>query len=130
LTAIEGLREVPFNIARVFYVYDVAAAATRARHGHRTLEQFVIAVSGSFTLTVRDPDRSKRFDLRRGFEGVYIPPMLWVDLEDFSTGAVALVLASASFDPSDYFDEYDEYAASYELTFGRSRETAETPRLV
>jgi dTDP-4-dehydrorhamnose 3,5-epimerase-like enzyme len=118
LTALESTREVPFGIERVFYIYDVPAGATRSGHANRWVKELIVAVSGSFSLIVRDPTRTKRFELLRGFEAVYVPPLLWVDIEDFSTGSVALVLADAPFDASDHLGTAAEYRSAYFEQFG------------
>lgn len=109
LTFIEAERHIPFALERVYYVYDVPGGSTRAGHAHRTLNQFLVAVSGSFDVIVKDGSAERRFTLNRGFAGLHIPPMIWRELENFSSGAVCLALASAHYDESDYIYEYDEY---------------------
>ncbi len=113
LSFVEGSRHVPFPIARVFYIYDVPSGATRAGHAHHVLEQLVVAMSGSFTVVVRTPDDERRFRLLAPFHALYVPPMIWRDMEDFSSGSVALVLASTRYDENDYFEDFAEYRNTY-----------------
>ncbi|MGO9008538.1 MAG: sugar 3,4-ketoisomerase [Bryobacteraceae bacterium] len=112
LTFIEGKRHLPFSVRRVYYLYDVPAGATRGGHAHRRLEEFVIAASGSFTVVVDDGRSRKTFFLNRPHYGLYIPRMVWRELEDFSSGATCVVLASEEYDESDYYREYSEYIAA------------------
>jgi dTDP-4-dehydrorhamnose 3,5-epimerase-like enzyme len=109
LTPIEGGRDIPFEIRRVFYMYDVPGGTTRAGHAHRALEQVMVAVSGSFDVRLDDGTSRNRVTLNRSYEGLYIPQLVWRELENFSTGAVCLVLASLPFDEQDYFRDYDEF---------------------
>jgi dTDP-4-dehydrorhamnose 3,5-epimerase-like enzyme len=109
LTFIEARRNVPFDIARVYYLYDVPGGATRAGHGHRTLEQLMIAMSGSFDVLLDDGFRKQRYSLNRSYYGLYVSPMIWREIENFSSGSVCLVLASAYYDEADYYRTYDEF---------------------
>lgn len=109
LTFIEGHRHIPFPIRRVYYLYDVPSGATRGGHAHKTLEQFVVAASGSFTVVIDDGRRRKKFFLNRPHYGLYIPRMVWRELEDFSSGSVCVVLGSEEYDESDYYRDYDEF---------------------
>lgn len=109
LTFIEADRHVPFEIKRVYYLYDVPGGATRAAHGHRSLHQLMIAMSGSFDVTLDDGKEKKLFHLNRSYFGLYIPPMMWRDLDNFSSGAVCMVLASGYYDENDYFRNYDNF---------------------
>jgi dTDP-4-dehydrorhamnose 3,5-epimerase-like enzyme len=106
LTYIESGRHVPFDIKRTYYLYDVPGGASRAAHGHKRLHQLMVAMSGSFDVTLDDGNNVKKFHLNRSYFGLYIPPMMWRDLDNFSSGAVCMVLAS------DYYDE-EEYIRSY-----------------
>ena len=110
LTFVEGSRHVPFDFRRVYYLYDVPGGASRGGHAHRRLEQFVIAVAGSFDVVVDDGVKRASFFLNRSYYGLYIPTMVWRELENFSSGSVCLVLASDLYDESDYYRDYDEYA--------------------
>jgi WxcM-like, C-terminal len=109
LTFVEGGLHVPFEIKRVYYVYDVPGGAERGGHGHKALEQVLIAVSGSFDILVNDGTEKRTFHLNRSYHGLYLPPMIWRDLGNFSSGSVCLVLASAPYDEGDYFRDYARY---------------------
>ena len=109
LTFIESGRHIPFEIKRVYYLYDVPGGASRAAHGHKALHQLMVAMSGSFDVTLDDGFGKKTFHLNRSYLGLYIPPMIWRDLDNFSSGAVCMVLASDYYDESDYFREYDHF---------------------
>lgn len=109
LTFIEAGRHVPFDIKRVYYLYDVPGGASRAAHGHKALHQLMIAMSGSFDVTLDDGTEKKRFHLNRSYIGLYISPMIWRDLDNFSSGAVCMVLASDYYDERDYLRDYDEF---------------------
>lgn len=110
LTFVESGRHVPFECRRVFYLYDVPGGEDRGGHAHRELEQLVIAVSGSFDLTVDDGVTRRTFPLNRPYTGLYMPPMVWGQLTNFSSGSVALVLASDRYDEADYHRDYGEWA--------------------
>jgi hypothetical protein len=112
LTFIEGSVHVPFEIRRVYYLYDVPGGASRAGHGHRDLQQFIIAMSGSFKVVVDDGRQRKSFQLNRSYYGLYIPRMIWREIEDFSSGAVCTVLASTLYEEADYFRDYSEFRAA------------------
>lgn len=112
LTFIESERHISFEIKRVYYLYDVPGGATRAAHGHRNLHQLMISMSGSFDVTLDDGHEKKVFHLNRSYYGLYIPPMIWRDLDNFSSGAVCMVLASDVYDEADYFRDYDTFLAA------------------
>ncbi len=112
LTFVESTRHVPFDIKRVYYLYDVPGGASRAAHGHRRLHQLMIAMSGSFDVTLDDGFNKKTFSLNRSFSGLYISPMIWRDLNNFSSGAVCMVLASDYYTEDDYFRNYDDFLAA------------------
>jgi hypothetical protein len=109
LTPIEERRDVPFDIRRVFFLYDVPGGAERGGHAHRALEEVVIAVSGSFDVVVEDGTARARYSLNRTYYGLYLPPMVWLNLENFSSNSVALVLASLPFDEADYYRDRGEF---------------------
>jgi hypothetical protein len=109
LTFIEGADHVPFDIRRVYYLYDVPGGESRGGHAHRELQQLIVAASGSFDVTLDDGTHRERFFLNRSYYGLYIPSMVWRELDDFSSGSVCLVLASQHYDANDYFYDYDEF---------------------
>src|SRR2546423_5358771 len=98
LTFIEGGRHIPFEIKRVYFLYDVPGGAERGGHAHRALHQLMIAMSGSFDVLLDDGQEQKRFHLNRSYNGLYIAPLVWRHLDNFSSGSVCLVLASAPYD--------------------------------
>jgi hypothetical protein len=112
LTFIEGCRHVPFDIQRVYYLYDVPGGASRAGHAHKALQQLVIAMSGSFDVLVDDGMQQFRYHLNRSYYGLYIPPMVWREIDNFSSGSVCLALASLPFDESDYYRDKDAFVAA------------------
>jgi hypothetical protein len=109
LTPIEERDDVPFDIRRVFFLYDVPGGAERGGHAHRALEEVVIAVSGSFDVVVEDGTARARYSLNRTYYGLYLPPMVWLNLENFSSNSVALVLCSMPFEEADYFRDRSEF---------------------
>lgn len=109
LTFIESGEHVPFECRRVYYLYDVPGGEGRGEHAHRNLEQLVVAASGSFELTVDDGVNRARIALSRSWWGVYLPPMTWRGLSEFSSGSIALVLASLHYSEDDYIRDYDEF---------------------
>jgi WxcM-like protein len=112
LTFIEGGRHVPFEIKRVYYLYDVPGGESRAGHAHKTLEQVLIAMSGSFDVILDDGMTRRKFHLNRSYVGLYIPNMLWREIDNFSSGAVCMAIASTLFDEADYFRRYDDFVAA------------------
>jgi len=112
LTFVESHRHVPFPINRVYYLYDVPGGSERGGHAHKELEQFIVAMSGSFDVILNDGQSERRFTLNRSYFGLYVCPMIWRSLENFSSGAVCLVLASDFYKEADYYRDYDEYVAA------------------
>jgi hypothetical protein len=128
LTAIEGRRHVPFEIARVYYVYDVPSGSVRAAHAHKRLEQVFLAFAGSFKIHVEDGHQKTSYVLNRPNIGLYVPPGVWRLLDDFSGGAVCVVLASDIYDETDYIRSYEDFrrfvgAGKLGETGGRDRAT-------
>lgn len=109
LTFIEGGRHVPFEVKRVFYLYDVPGGAERGGHALKKCRQFLIAMSGSFDVILDNGTGKKRIHLNRSYHGLYIPPMIWREMDNFSSGSVCLALASIAYDANDYYRDYDEY---------------------
>lgn len=112
LTFIEGSRHIPFDIRRVYYTYDVPGGADRGGHAHKALHQLIIAMSGSFDVTLDDGRNKKKFHLNRSYQGLYVCPMMWRDLDNFSSGSVCMVLASNVYEASDYYRDYDEFVSA------------------
>jgi WxcM-like, C-terminal len=115
LTFIEGQRHVPFDIRRVYYLYDVPGGAERGGHGHKDLHQLIIAMSGSFDVVLDDGFNKKRIHLNRSYNGLYVCPMIWRELDNFSSGSVCMVLASNHYDESDYYRNYAEFLKAASL---------------
>jgi glyoxylate utilization-related uncharacterized protein len=109
LSFVEERRHIPFAIRRVYWVYDVPGGATREGHAYRTLEEFIIAVSGSFDVAIDDGKERQVVQLNRSYVGLYVPPMVWRRLENFSSNSVALILASQPFSEKDYLREYQDF---------------------
>lgn len=109
LTFIEAGRHIPFDIKRVYYLYDVPGGAERGGHAHKALHQLIIAMSGSFDVVLDDGSDKKRIHLNRSYNGLYICPMIWRELDNFSSGSVCMVLASNSYDEDDYFRDYADF---------------------
>lgn len=116
LTFVEGGQHIPFDIQRVYYLYDVPGGAERGGHAHKGLSQLIIAMSGSFDVMLDDGVKKKRYHLNRSYSGLYICPMIWRELDNFSSGSVCMVLASNRYDESDYYRNYDEYLAARGVT--------------
>lgn len=109
LSFIESERHIPFDIKRVYYLYDVPGGAHRGGHAHRKLHQLVIAMSGSFDIVLDDGERTRRYHLNRSYYGLYIAPMMWREMDNFSSGSVCLVLASDYYDESDYYRDHKAF---------------------
>ena len=109
LTVVENGVTLPFDVKRVYYLYDIPGGEGRGAHAHRKLEQLIIAVSGSFTVTLDDGNCKRSFVLNRPYQGLYVKPGLWRDLVDFSSGAVCMVLASEVYQQEDYIRDYSDF---------------------
>src|ERR1700687_5854391 len=109
LTFIEGARHIPFEIKRVFYLYDVPGGASRAGHALKQCHQLILANAGSFDVVLDDGFERRRFCLNRSYFGLYVPPLLWREIENFSYGSVCTVLASELYDEADYFRTYQDF---------------------
>ena len=109
LTFIEGGGQIPFDIQRVYYLYDVPGGSERGGHAHKNLEQLIIAMSGSFDVVLDDGYEQKRFHLNRSYCGLYVNTMVWRKLDNFSSGSVSLVLASNKYTEDDYVRDYDRF---------------------
>ncbi|WKU19956.1 sugar 3,4-ketoisomerase [Advenella alkanexedens] len=109
LTFIEASRHIPFDIRRVYYLYDVPGGAERGGHAHKELHQLIIAMSGSFDIHLDDGHTKKTVHMNRSYNGLYICPMIWREIDNFSSGAVCMVLASEYYDESDYYRSYTNF---------------------
>lgn len=109
LTFIEANTHIPFDILRVYYTYDVPGGAERGSHAHRNLHQLIVAMSGSFDVVLDDGGDVKRFHLNRSYYGLYVTPMMWRTIDNFSSGSVCMVLASEKFDEDDYIRNYTQF---------------------
>jgi hypothetical protein len=109
LTFVEGSNQIPFDIQRVYYLYDVPGGAQRGGHAHKGLHQLIIAMSGSFDVVLDDGSNKKRVHLNRSYNGLYVCPMIWRELDNFSSGSVLMVLASNKYDEGDYYRDYNQF---------------------
>ncbi|MCR4918453.1 MAG: FdtA/QdtA family cupin domain-containing protein [Prevotella sp.] len=109
LTVAEEMKNVPFDIARVYWTYDIPAGESRGGHAHRTCQEIIVAVSGSFDVTLDDGSHRQTYHLNHPYQGLYVGTGIWRTLDDFSSGAVCLVLASELFDEQEYIYDYDEF---------------------
>lgn len=109
LTYIEEFRTVPFEIKRVFYLYDVPTGLSRGAHAHKTLHQFLICLSGSFDVSIDDGNQKSRIHLNRPWIGLHIPPMIWAAEQNFDSGSICLVLASDFYKEEDYYRDYQKF---------------------
>jgi hypothetical protein len=109
ITAVEARKDGSFDIERVFYLFDVPSGADRGGHSHKELKQLIVAASGAFSVLLDDGFAKKKVDLNRPHIGLLVPPWVWSELVNFSSGAVCLVLASQKYDAADYIRDYDEY---------------------
>jgi hypothetical protein len=115
LTFIEGERHVPFQLKRVFYLYDVPGGALRAGHALKRCQQFIIAASGSFDVVLDDGFEKRRYQLNRSYYGLYVPPLVWREIDNFSSNSICVVLASEQFDEGDYYREYADFLAAVKV---------------
>ncbi|HVE71215.1 MAG TPA: FdtA/QdtA family cupin domain-containing protein [Thermoanaerobaculia bacterium] len=109
LTFVEGVKHIPFAIERVYWIYDVPGGETRGGHAYRRLDEFLISLSGSFDVVLDDGGSKRTVQLNRSYYGLFVPRMIWRHLENFSTNAVCLILASTAYDESDYVRDYAQY---------------------
>jgi hypothetical protein len=114
LSVIESGNHIPFEIQRVYYLYDVPGGSHRGGHAHKKLEQLIIAMSGSFDILLNDGANEIRYHLNRSYIGLYIPQMVWRELDNFSSGAVCMAVASDKYSESDYYRNFDEFMKAKE----------------
>jgi dTDP-4-dehydrorhamnose 3,5-epimerase-like enzyme len=109
LTFVEADVHVPFDIRRVYYLYDVPGGAERGGHAHKALRQLIIAMSGSFDIHLDDGNSKRTYHMNRSYFGLYVPTMTWREIDNFSSGAVCMVLASERYEEADYYRDYNEF---------------------
>lgn len=109
LSIVESHRQVPFDIKRAYWIYDVPGGEFRNGHAFRQQEEFIIALSGSFDIVLDDGEKEQRFHMARSYYGLYIPPMTWRKLDNFSTNSVVFVMSSLKYDPADYIEDYQQF---------------------
>ncbi len=109
LTVVEGLKNLPFEVRRIYYLYDIPGGESRGGHAHKRLFQLIIAASGSFDVLLDDGENKKVVTLNRPYFGLMVVPWIWRELLEFSSGAICLVLASHKYDERDYIRDYDEF---------------------
>lgn len=112
LSVVEGGKHIPFDIKRVFYLYDVPTGESRGAHAHKTLHEFLICLSGSFDVSLDDGVKKKKVHLNRPWQGLHVPPMTWAAELNFDAGSICLVLTSAAYDESDYYRAYSDFLAA------------------
>lgn len=109
LTVIDNFKSVPFDVKRTYYLYDIPGGESRGGHAHRGLYQLIVAVSGSFTVTLDDGEVKRTFFLNRPYQGLMVVPGIWRTLDEFSSGSVCMVLASERYSEDDYIRNYDDF---------------------
>lgn len=109
ITVVENNQTIPFDIQRIYYLYDIPGGESRGGHAHKELRQLIVAASGSFTVTLDDGKVRRTFVLNRPYQGLLVVPGIWRTLDDFSSGAVCLVLASHAYDEDDYIRDYQDF---------------------
>ncbi len=107
LSVIEELKDVPFKIKRTYWIYDVPGGEVRGGHAYKENEEFIVALSGSFDVTIDNGSMRKKFSLNRSYYGLYVPKGIWRQMDNFSTNSLALVVASIEYDPADYIYDYN-----------------------
>lgn len=112
LSVIENMQQLPFDIARVYWIYDVPGGGVRDGHAFREQEELIVSLSGSFDVVLNDGVEETRYHMARSYYGLYVPNMTWRYIDNFSTNSVALVLSSAKYDESDYIEDFNEYLSA------------------
>lgn len=113
LSFAEEFSQVPFKIERTYWIYDVPGGERRGGHAYRNNQEFIVALSGSFDVTLDDGEERKTYSLNRSYMGLYIPQGIWRQMDNFSTNSLALVLASTPFDQADYLHDYDQFLKTF-----------------
>lgn len=112
LSFIEELNHIPFQIKRIYWIYDVPGGEVRGGHAYKTLHEFIVALSGSFDVVLDDGKTKKIYSLNRSYYGLYVPNMVWRSIENFSTNSLCMILASEKYDENDYVRNYEEFIKS------------------
>lgn len=111
LSFIQNSDQIPFDIKRTYWIYDVPGGMFRNGHAFRTQHEFIVALSGSFDVVLNDGNSTRRIHLSRSYYGLYVPPMTWREIDNFSTNSVAMVLSSTLYDENDYIRDFEEFKA-------------------
>ncbi|MEO3404324.1 FdtA/QdtA family cupin domain-containing protein [Mucilaginibacter sp. CAU 1740] len=111
LSFIEENNHIPFKIERTYWIYDVPGGERRGGHAYLSLQEFIVALSGSFDVVLHDGDKEMRFSLNRSYYGLYVPKMMWREIENFSTNSLALILADGKYDEQDYIRDFDQFVS-------------------
>jgi hypothetical protein len=109
LSFFEGANQIPFTVSRAYWIYDVPGGETRGGHAYYNLQEFIVALSGSFDILLHDGKEEKKFSLNRSYMGLYVPRMIWRQLENFSTNSLALIVADKDYSEDEYFRNFDEF---------------------
>lgn len=109
LSVIEELKDIPFEIERTYWIYDVPGGEKRGGHAYKENQEFIVALSGSFDVILDDGNEKKKYSLNRSYNGLYIPKGMWREMDNFSTNSLALVLSSTKYDANDYIRDYEEF---------------------
>jgi len=109
LSFFENEKQISFSIARVYWIYDVPGGEIRGGHAYKTLQEFIVALSGSFDVVLSDGKETKTFSLNRSYVGLYVPKMIWRHLENFSTNSLALIVADKEYDQEDYLRNFEDF---------------------
>ena len=116
LTFIEGSNHIPFDIKRVYYLYDIPSGSERGQHAHKELQQLIICMSGSFSIAIDDGHSTKEFFMNSPYMGLYLPPMIWREIKNFSSAAVCMVLASEVYLETDYIRDYQSFIRQTQIS--------------
>ena len=127
LTFVQDCDQIPFDIKRVYWTYDVPAGVVRGSHSHRETQMLIVAAAGSFDMQLFDGHSTHTFHLNRPFVGLYIPPGYWHTLDNFSSGSVCLVMTSTPYDETDYIRDFEQYMAYVRETGGPAHHAIPVP---
>jgi oxalate decarboxylase/phosphoglucose isomerase-like protein (cupin superfamily) len=112
LSFIEENNHIPFSIERTYWIYDVPGGERRGGHAYLNLQEFIVAISGSFDVVLHDGEKEMRFSLNRSYYGLYVPKMMWREIENFSTNSLALILTNGKYDVNEYIRDFDQFISS------------------